>query len=60
MKLMDMQEKRAHAEELAEKWGCGTEGQREKWVKHYMRDDYLDLDGEHVIEIEKPRVRSEF
>ncbi len=60
MKLMDKAEKRAHAEKLADKWGCRTPEQFERWVKHYMRDDYLDIDGEHVIEIEKPHVKSEF
>ena len=60
MKVMDKASKRAHAEKLADRWGCKTYEQREKWVKHYMRDDYLDFDGEHVVELERPSVKSEF
>lgn len=60
MKIMDKASKRAHAEKLTDKWGCKTDEQREKWVRHYMRDDYLDLDGVHVIELEKPSIKSEF
>ena len=60
MELMTKAEKRAHAEKLADRWECRTPEQREKWVRYYMRDDYLDFDGEHVVEIEKPSIRSEF
>ena len=61
MKLMDKASKAEHAERLADKWECRTEEQRGKWVKYYMGcGEYLDFDGEHVIEIEKPSIRSEF
>lgn len=61
MKLMDKEQKRAHAEQLADKWGCSTQEQRVKWVKYYEGCfDYVDVDGEHVIKVEKPSIRSEF
>lgn len=60
MEIMDKASKRAHAERLADKWDCRTGEQREKWVKHYMRDDYLAIDGEHVVTLDRPSIRSEF
>ena len=60
MELMAKAEKRAHAEKLADKWECRTRERFEKWVGHYMRDDYLDMGGGHVVEIERPHIKSEF
>lgn len=56
MELMDKERKAEHARSLADKWGG-----KESWVKFYMtRYEYVDVDGEHVIEIERPSIRSEF
>ena len=60
MELMGKERKREHAEKLADRWECRTPEKREKWVKHYMRDDYLDMGDGNVVEIEKPSVKSEF
>ena len=61
MKLMDKAEKRAHAEKLADKWECRTPEKRAKWVKYYEGcGEYLDMGDGHVVEIEKPSIKSEF
>lgn len=61
MRLMDRTEKRAHAEKLAGKWECRTPEKREKWVKYYENcGEYLDMGDGHVVEIERPSVKSEF
>ena len=58
MKLLNKQEKREHAVELAKRWGGG-----EKWVKHYERDEYVEVEHDgrkYYICIVKPSIRSEF
>lgn len=61
MKLMDKAEKREHAEKLADKWECRTPEKREKWVRYYEGcGEYLDMGDGHIVEIEKPSIKSEF
>ena len=61
MKLMTKTEKRAHAEKLADRWECRTPERREKWVRFYEGcGEYLDMGDRHIVEIEKPHVKSEF